>query len=98
MVEQIGITHNPIELSGAFKLAEKQLSAIQLANRELYFLSDLQEQELPANPEYPIHIIPLSADILREKPQPLYDNLAVENAQPLPSLWRKTAIRYCILN
>jgi hypothetical protein len=64
-------------------LAIRKLAETQLPNREIYLLTDKQNQSYPVKPELPIHLIPL--------PEPeSYANLACSDAKPIPQLVQKS--------
>ncbi len=79
LIDDIEICHTPLPLEKMIVLAETKLSDTQLLNREIYYISDLQERELPDKTQYPIRIIPLSGT-------GAFENIACLNARPVAQL------------
>ena len=72
-LHSIEITAQVEKLENVFALAEERLKESQIANREIYFVTDMQEQDLPETLETALYIIPTSALETRQ-------NLSIENA------------------
>ncbi|MCF7920293.1 MAG: VWA domain-containing protein [Candidatus Cloacimonetes bacterium] len=74
LLRSIKITSQPAELKDVVLAAEKALMESHLPNREIYFITDMQAQELPEELETTVFIIPAAA--ISER-----NNLSVENAR-----------------
>ncbi len=83
LIRQIQISHQPAPMEDLIDLAIRKLAETQMPNREIYLLTDKQNQSYPVKPELPIHLIPL--------PEPeSYANLACSDAKPIPQLVQKS--------
>lgn len=83
LIRQIQICHQPAPMEDLINLAIRKLADTKMPNREIYLLTDRQNQPYPAKPELPIHLVPL--------PQPdSYGNLACSDAKPIPQLVQKS--------
>ncbi len=93
LLADIRSTWEPLPLEKMLTLASEKLKESQLTNREIYLLSDLPEQNLPAT-EIPTIVIPL--------PKPLpWKNISCQNAQPVMQLVDKKhtqLIRFDLIN
>ncbi|MCF7912720.1 MAG: BatA domain-containing protein [Candidatus Cloacimonetes bacterium] len=72
-LHSIEITSQVEKLGDVISLAEERLKESQIANREIYFVTDLQQQEFTGELESSLYIIPTSALESRQ-------NLSIENA------------------
>jgi len=79
LIEDIQACFTPLPLEKMLELAEAKLADSQLQNRELYFITDMQERELPEKTGYPIHLIPLGAT-------GSWENIVCLNARPVAQL------------
>ncbi len=79
LLAQISTTYHPLPLQAMLELAQTKLGETQLANRELYLITDGQEQEYPSTPDLTLNVINLATD--KE-----LDNLSCSNARVLPQL------------
>ena len=83
LISQIGITHNPISITDAFKQAKDKLALSGLPNRELYLLTDRQAADYPDKFELDVHLIPLELEKTRE-------NISISELKPRSQLVDKT--------
>lgn len=83
LISQIGTTYTPMTLQPMLELAATKLGETQVANRELYLITDGQSQEYPQAPEPTLNVINVS----RQKD---FDNLSCSNARVLPQLVEKS--------
>ncbi len=91
---RIATTYDPLPLSAMHELAAAKLAGTQLANRELYYLTDGQKQEYPPSPDPPLHVIDVS-------PAGQPDNLSCSRARVLPQLVersRRQSIEFQLTN
>ncbi|MCB5247193.1 MAG: BatA domain-containing protein [Candidatus Cloacimonetes bacterium] len=79
LIGQIATTYTPLPLQAMLDLAVAKLGETQLANRELYLITDGQKQEYPQAPEPTLNVINIAAG------QNLA-NLSCSNARVLPQL------------
>ncbi|MBW6513129.1 MAG: BatA domain-containing protein [Candidatus Syntrophosphaera sp.] len=83
LISQIGVTYSPLPLANMVSLAEEKLRETQLANRELYLITDGQKQEYPVPEGQNLNVINIAQD--RE-----FDNLSCSGAAVLPQLVEKS--------
>jgi len=83
LIEGIRISYTPLSVAAMLELGETKLREAQLANREIYYITDIQQQEYPASAELPLSIIPIGTG-------QGYDNLSCSGARVLPQLVEKT--------
>lgn len=83
LIDQIATTYTPLPLQNMLELAEAKLAETQLANRELYFITDGQKQDYPSSPETRLNVINIAPN--REPA-----NLSCANARALPQLVEKS--------
>ncbi len=83
LIKDISVSFSPLSIAAMHKLADSKLRETQLANREMYLLTDKQKQEYPVAPEQTLHVINVSADT-----NP--DNLSCSEAAVLPQLVEKS--------
>jgi hypothetical protein len=94
IVSRIGITYTPIPLREMSSLAEEKLAETQLANRELYLITDGQKQEYPEATGLKLNVI----NVTENKGQ---DNLSCAKARVLPQLVersRRQTIEFQVTN
>jgi hypothetical protein len=72
-LHSVELTPKALSLGEVIRLAESSLIESQIPNREIYFISDMQEQEFPEKLETTLFLIPTSN--IRER-----RNLSIENA------------------
>ncbi len=60
LLSNINVSANPISMKEAFTISEQLLKEAQLSNREIYLLTDMQNQELPETTDYPVQVISLA--------------------------------------
>lgn len=83
LLEKIAVTYSPLALDSMLQLAESKLSDTQLANRELYLLTDGQQQDYPQPREQTLYVI----DVSESKE---FENLSCQGARVLPQLVEKS--------
>lgn len=81
-LDLIEVSFSPLSLPDMLKRAEGKLAETQLSNREIYLLTDAQEQEYPPASALPIHLIPIA------KANPA-ENLSARDARPIAQLVEK---------
>ncbi len=74
LVNSVGISATKLSLSELIRQADQALQQSQLMNREIYVITDLQQDSLPKNCENPVFLIPTSN--VTEK-----TNISCENAK-----------------
>ncbi len=62
LISSLDISETPIALKEAFEISEQLLKEAQLSNREVYLITDMQEQELPIESKFPLQIVPIKID------------------------------------
>lgn len=82
----IGITHTPVSMEAALKLAQTKLVESGLPNREMYLLTAGKSSVYPASFDMPVYLIPLDTPAT-------WENLSVKDLQPLPQLVDKTRVQ-----
>ncbi len=83
LLKQLNVTFTPQPLDAMLKLAQDKLRETQLANRELYLLTDGQQAEYPAEPDPTLNVINVAANQARA-------NLSCSEAGVLPQLVEKS--------
>ncbi len=83
LLKQLNVTFTPQPLDAMLKLAQDKLRETQLANRELYLLTDGQQAEYPAAPDPALNVINVAANQARA-------NLSCSEAGVLPQLVEKS--------
>ncbi|MFO8145203.1 MAG: BatA domain-containing protein [Candidatus Syntrophosphaera sp.] len=83
LVDDIGVTFSPLEFEEMYALAEEKLREIQLANRELYLITDGQSGQYPQSPAQTLRVINIAANRG-------FENLSCSEARVLPQLVEKT--------
>lgn len=83
LIKQIGVTYSPLRLQEMLNLAQDKLRETQLANRELYLLTDGQKQAYPAAPGQTLYVI----NVANRHEQ---TNLSCAGARVLPQLVEKS--------
>ncbi|MCB5285505.1 MAG: BatA domain-containing protein [Candidatus Cloacimonetes bacterium] len=94
LIDRISTTYTPLPLQTMLELAEAKLAETQLANRELYLITDGQKQDYPASPETRLNVINIAPG--REPA-----NLSCSNARVLPQLVersRRQSIEFQLTN
>lgn len=76
-LEKLELSWNPIPWEELITFAERRLAETQMLNNEIYLISDLMNEELPAKSRYPLALIPLSSQETRQ-------NISLSEARPLP--------------
>ncbi len=83
LVRGIKSTWLPLTMDKLTAYAEAKLSESQFSNREIYLLTDGQDQTLPDKVNVPMRLIPL-------KKAGIYENVAVIKAEPMMQLTSRT--------
>ncbi|MDD3535291.1 MAG: BatA domain-containing protein [Candidatus Cloacimonetes bacterium] len=76
-LEKLSLAWNPAPWEALITFAESRLSEAQMLNNEIYLISDLMNEELPAKSRYPLALIPLNSQYERQ-------NISLSEARPLP--------------
>ncbi|MDD4309439.1 MAG: BatA domain-containing protein, partial [Candidatus Cloacimonetes bacterium] len=94
LLENISVTHNPLDLAAMLSLAEAKLQESQMPNREIYLITDNRVEPIKLEASAPIALIPLPESSS-------YENIACTDARVLPQLVekrRKQSIQFTIAN
>ncbi len=83
LIDQITTTYTPLPLQAMLDLVAAKLGETQLANRELYLITDGQKQDYPLSPEPRLNVINIASG---QEPA----NLSCSNARVLPQLVEKS--------
>lgn len=83
LVDGIDVTFDPLNPEEMYALAEEKLRETQLANRELYLVTDGQSGQYPQSPDQTLHVINIAANRG-------FENLSCSDARVLPQLVEKT--------
>lgn len=83
ILDKIAVTYSPLDLGAMLQLADEKLRDTQLANRELYLLTDAQKQDYPSIKEQTLYVV----DVSEGKE---FENLSCQGARVLPQLVEKS--------
>jgi hypothetical protein len=83
LLDRIGITYDPLSVTDMLALATEKLQESQLANRELYYLTDTQQQEYSPSGGERMNVINVAS-------HGQWENLSCFEARPLPQLVEKS--------
>jgi hypothetical protein len=78
-IKSIKSTWLPLKIEEMLQLADARLKQSQFSNREIYLLTDGQNQELPEGQDIPVMLIPI-------KTVGNWDNISCVNARPVMEL------------
>jgi len=82
IIRNVEITSESLPLEDVLKQIENKLNESQLANREIYYITDLQEQQLPQLKETPLFIIQAAEDVER-------NNISCQNSRLVSELVKR---------
>jgi hypothetical protein len=86
LISALRVTHTPIRMEEALQMARGRLIESGLPNRELYLITDGQQNQYPEDLDIPVYLIPL------DTPKSVA-NLSVKDVQPRPQLVDKTRLQ-----
>lgn len=86
LISALRVTHTPIRMEEALQMARGRLIESGLPNRELYLITDGQQNQYPEDLDIPVYLIPL------DTPESVA-NLSVKDVQPRPQLVDKTRLQ-----